>query len=78
MPTELGSIFSKIRIQTSKNTTPKIIKKRSRENMNIMPKVYQNETKIDVNSHQKSMPKLVTEKIMKMIENHAFLKCKIM
>ena len=34
-------------------------------------------TKIDAKSHQKSMPKLVTKKIRKVIQNHVSLNGKI-
>jgi hypothetical protein len=42
-----------------------------------MPKGSQNGVKIDAKTHQKSMPKLVTTRIRKIIKNHVSLKGKI-
>ena len=42
-----------------------------------MPKGSHNGTKNDAKTHQESMPKLVTNKIMKLIENHVSLNGKI-
>ena len=42
-----------------------------------MPKGCQNGTKIDAQTHHKSMPKLVTEEIIKVIKIHVFLNGKI-
>ena len=42
-----------------------------------MPKESQHGIKNDAKTHQKSMPKLVTEKISKIIKNHVSLKGKI-
>ena len=41
--------------------------------LNLMQKGSQNGTKIDAKSHRKSMPKLVTKKIRKIIKNHVSL-----
>ena len=38
-----------------------------------MPKGSQNRAEIDAQTHQKSMPKLVMKKIMKIIKNHISL-----
>ena len=38
-----------------------------------MPKGFKNEGKIDTQTHQKSMRKLVTKKIRKLIKNHVSL-----
>ena len=43
-----------------------------------MQNTYQNGAKLDVKSHPKSMPKLVTDEIIQIIKKHVFLKCKIM
>ena len=45
--------------------------------LNLMPKGSQNRAEIDAETHQKSMPKLVMEKIMKIIKNHVSLNVKI-
>ena len=42
-----------------------------------MPKGFQHEGKIDAKTHQKTMPKLVTKRIRKIIKNHVSLKGKI-
>ena len=42
-----------------------------------MPKWSQNRSKIDTKTHQESMPKLITEKIRKVIKNHVSLNGKI-
>ena len=42
-----------------------------------MPKGSQKGTQIDANTDQKSMPKLVTKKIRKIINNHVFLNGKM-
>ena len=39
-----------------------------------MPKAFQNEAEIEAKTHQQSMPKLVTKKIMKNIKYHVSLK----
>ena len=65
---------------------PFLIKNRSSQNhkkndhpktWNLMPKGCQNGTKIDAQTHQNSMPKLVTKKVMKIIKNHVSLNGKI-
>ena len=43
----------------------------------LMPKGCQNGAEFDATSHQKSMPKLVTKKIMKLIKRHVSLNGKI-
>ena len=43
----------------------------------LMPKGSQNGINNDAKTHQQSMPKLVTEKIMKIIKNHVSLKGRI-
>ena len=48
-----------------KNAQPKTL--------NLMPKGSQNGAKIDAQTHRKSMPKLVMEKIRKNIKNHVSL-----
>ena len=40
---------------------------------NLMPKGFQKGTGIDAKTHRKSMPKLVTKKIRKIIKNHVSL-----
>ena len=42
-----------------------------------MPKSFQNEAKNDAKTHQKSMPELVSDEIMKIIKNHVSLKNEI-
>ena len=42
-----------------------------------MPKGFQNGAKIDANTHQKSMPKVVKKRIRKIIKNKVSLKGKI-
>ena len=44
---------------------------------NLMPKGYQNVTKIDAKTHKKSMPKLVTKRTRTIIKNNVSLKGKI-
>ena len=43
-----------------------------------MSKGFQNGAKVDATKYHKSMPKYVSNKIMKIIENHIFLKGKNM
>ena len=42
-----------------------------------MPKGFQNGDEIDAKTHQKSMPKHVSKKIMNIIKNHISLKSQI-
>ena len=44
------------------------------KHMKLTPKGYQNEVGIDAKTHQQSMPKQVSKKIMKIIKNHVSLK----
>ena len=41
--------------------------------LNLMPKGFQNGANIDAKTHQKSMPKLVTKKIMGIIKRNVSL-----
>ena len=58
-------------IQSNKSST-----KRLRKNMVLIPDEYQHGAKLDAQTHQKSMPKQVTEKLGNIIQNHVFLMCR--
>ena len=60
-----------------KNTLKEHQKNDHQKTWNLIPKGFQNGAKIDAKTHQKSMPKLVTKKIMEIIKNHVSLNCKI-
>ena len=46
--------------------------KRMRKGCQCIPKRCANQAKLDAQSHQKQMPKLVAKKIMKIVKNHFF------
>jgi hypothetical protein len=52
------------------------VKKKHAKRCQCIPKGYPNGAKFDAQSHQKPKPKLLAEKIMKIINNHVFLMCK--
>ena len=60
-----------------KTSIKKSSRNRSQKKLEYMQKCFQNEVEIDATTHHKSMPKLVTQKIMKIIKNHVSLNCKI-
>ena len=49
----------------------------AKTHMKLTPKGFQNGGEIDAKTHQQSMPKLLTEKIMKVIKNQVCLNGKI-
>ena len=67
--THFGNIFTKKLIKQSMQKTM------SKKNMKIIAKGFQNGTEIDAKTHQKSMPELVSKKII--IKNHVSLKSEI-
>ena len=64
----LGHSFDQ---QFDNKSFQKFIKKKNNQlkTWNCMPKGFQNGAKIDTQTHQKPMPKLVTKRIMKIIKN---------
>ena len=65
-----GLIFD----ESDEKTIQQIINKNDHpKTWNLMPKGFQNGTKNDANTHQKSMPTRVAKKIMKIIKNNVSL-----
>jgi hypothetical protein len=72
---EMGVILDQ---KLMKMQSQKTLKNQSRKNMKITPKGFRNGDKIDAETHNKSMQKLVPTTMRKIINNHAFLNCKNM
>ena len=69
---ELELLFDLISTKKDKYHPTKYETKRSRKNMQVTPKGFQNVTLFDANTHQQSMPKAVPKKNMNRIRNHVF------
>ena len=73
-----GSPFGAILVKNQLNNYSKNHSKNDHQTtLNVMPKGSQDGAEIVTITHQKTMPKLVTEKIMKIIKHHVSLKGKI-